>query len=438
MNLENPIPMKRSILAPLLLIVSLLALAGKTGAQTYYYIDGISVSPPEPTTDDQITITLHGNLSSSGAYIVSASQMLMGNAVHISVVAADPGGLAVLVPHDESLAIGNLAAGDYTIMIDGSFVLDMAPSPQHLFTVTEGGSPCDHLDITSIQWHAFTDTAIVLHASNTDMVSELFDYPHFILFDTDGDTLAKEITQPFGISEDSWHFLEVMDGVDLPSGPFPVVLELWTDMGSVLACSWELSIDPCPDSCATLIATVQNYGGALAIGSYDWVIYDGDFEVAASGTLTMTETVQFDYDTLCLDPGHYWMDLSPNDPPTGGQPVFGVMVDHWIQGPFQPIVWSLPVMAEFDFYGPCSEGTNNVRQNIGLADLALVQAGGSMTLMRSDGRPIGPFTVIDSQGRLLHQGTTNMSTHPLTENLRSGVILIRAGDQVLRAIVINE
>lgn len=428
--------MKRSVLLPFLLSTILPALfVTKAIGQTYYYIDGISVSPPAPTTSDAITITLHGNLSSGGAFIVSTSNMLMGSMVHITVNAADPGGIAVLVPHDEDIAIGILPAGNYTLMIDGSFVLDMAPSPQHLFTVTGGGSECDHLDITSIQWHAFTDTAIVLHASNTDMLSELFDHPHFILFDTNGDTLAKETTQAFGISEDSWHFLEVVDGVDIPSDPFSVVLELWTDMGSVLACSWNLSIDLCPDSCATLIATVQNYGGALAIGSYAWTLYDEDFEIAASGTFTMTDTVQFDYDTLCIAPGHYWMECGPNDPPTGGQPVFGVMVDHWIQGPFQPVVWSLPVMAEFDFYGPCAEGTNGIVSIERSTGLLITHESDGLTLWRKDGTALGSIDVFDAQGRALYHGiaSSNRTTIDL-HSLDSGMLLIRAGDLVARTV----
>ena len=68
-------------------------------AQTYYYITGIDVSPASPTDQDAITLTLHGDLSSSGAYIVSSSAQVFGGVLQIDVTADDPGGLAILVPH---------------------------------------------------------------------------------------------------------------------------------------------------------------------------------------------------------------------------------------------------------------------------------------------------------------------------------------------------
>ncbi|MEO8588566.1 MAG: hypothetical protein ABI432_04295 [Flavobacteriales bacterium] len=432
--------MRRALLLPSLISVAILVCsAGTALGQTYYYIDAISVTPPAPTTSDDISITLAGNLSSSGAYIVSATHMLMGNTVHITVIAADPGGLAVLVPHDETLDIGPLAAGTYTILVDGNAVLDMAPAPQHEFVVTEGGSPCDHLEIASVRWHAFTDTAIVVHAMNTNMIGELFDYPNFILFDMSGDTLAKETVNFFGIGEDSWHVLRVMDGVTIPSGSFPTVLELWTGFTTTLACSWELPVDLCPPApCATLIPWVQNFGGALTIGSYPWSIYDEALTLIASGTFTMVDTVQFDSDTLCVPPGHYFMECGPNDPPTGGQPYFGVQTEGWISGPSTPLVWSLPVPLEFDFYEPCFEGTNALAEMPSINGLSVLQENGMITIGRRDGSMLGPVAVFDVEGRSLYHGSSSSNTAVVDlSDITSGVVVIRAGDVVFRMVLLT-
>lgn len=108
--------------------------------QTYFYINSITVNPASPTTDDEITISLQGDLSSTGAYIISSSATQEGSSIQVNIAAADPGGFTVLVGHTEEIVVGQLAAGSYTIVVNGTNVWDMAPQPQHLFTVTEATS----------------------------------------------------------------------------------------------------------------------------------------------------------------------------------------------------------------------------------------------------------------------------------------------------------
>ncbi|HRF79325.1 MAG TPA: hypothetical protein PL070_04490, partial [Flavobacteriales bacterium] len=164
-------------------------------SQTYFYINTISIEPVEPTSYDAITVSLTGDLSSSGASVVSTSYMLMGNIVHITVNAVDNGGLGVLVPHTEEVFIGVLPEGSYGILVDGNFILDSAPEFQHGFNVS-GGLGCDALDIVAIQWATFNDSTIVLKVTNSDIG---FDYPGFVLLDANGDTLAVETVNFFAI-----------------------------------------------------------------------------------------------------------------------------------------------------------------------------------------------------------------------------------------------
>ncbi|MBK6777283.1 MAG: T9SS type A sorting domain-containing protein [Flavobacteriales bacterium] len=120
-----------------LFTLALLCLPFLGSAQTYFYINSISVDPPAPTTSDPVTVTVHGDLSSTGAYIVSSNAQVFGNIVAISIVAADPGGFTVLVPHNEVFSLGLLPAGTYTMYVDSlGHVWDMASGPQHVFTVT--------------------------------------------------------------------------------------------------------------------------------------------------------------------------------------------------------------------------------------------------------------------------------------------------------------
>ncbi|HQW86698.1 MAG TPA: hypothetical protein PLH93_05905, partial [Flavobacteriales bacterium] len=108
-------------------------------AQTFFYVDHITVAPATPAPQDNITIALSGGLASTGAYVVSASATVTGNTVSLNVVAADPGGFTVIVPHTEQIPVGPLPAGTYSIVINGTFVGDFAPQPEHVFVVAGGG-----------------------------------------------------------------------------------------------------------------------------------------------------------------------------------------------------------------------------------------------------------------------------------------------------------
>lgn len=126
----------RKLLLPLLLCLPFLACA-----QTYFYINTITVDPTAPTVNDVVTISLHGDLSSTGAYIVSSNANVFGTDVYVSIVAADPGGFTVLVPHTVNLTLGMLPAGTYTIVMDSTVgVWDMASQSEHVFVVSGSNS----------------------------------------------------------------------------------------------------------------------------------------------------------------------------------------------------------------------------------------------------------------------------------------------------------
>ncbi|MBK9194410.1 MAG: hypothetical protein IPO17_05345 [Flavobacteriales bacterium] len=113
---------------PLLLAIGILCSAFVSG-QTYFHVDNIVVDPAAPTTADIISIDLVGGLSSTGAYVTSASASVIGSFVTLTVNSADLGGLAVIVPHTETVQIGQLASGTYTLVITGTATGDFAPQP---------------------------------------------------------------------------------------------------------------------------------------------------------------------------------------------------------------------------------------------------------------------------------------------------------------------
>lgn len=401
-------------------------------AQTYFYIDQITVLPDPATTSDNIQVQLIGNLSSSGSYIVSAQASVTGNLVSLTIIAASTGGLTVLVPHTETIDLGQLPAGDYTIAFTlNSFgILDSAPAQEHLFAVLGGGDPCDDVSIQSIRWHAFSDTAIVVHAVNNS--ADIFSYPSFILFDANDDTLAKETVNFFGIGGESWHLLRVMDGVTMPSMPFDGTLELWTLFTEELACAWSMTFDLCPpEPCYTFMPSMGNYGGALVLGTFNWEVWDEGGTIA-TGQFLMSETEQYVSETLCLPPGEYEMLVTPTGPPTGGAAMFFATDESGYGTELWPVAWSLPVSLPVHFYAPCIDGTNNVEEEPE-SSFSVRHDPNGLLLERRDGQAIGPAQLFDMQGRLLYMtsATTDRLAIPITS---MGVHVLRLEDAVLKVM----
>ncbi len=417
--------MARTILFPVALLAALCL-----NAQTHFYIDQIAVSPPDPTTADNVSIALIGNLSDGGAYIQTAVADVGGGQVNITLVAMSSGGITVLIPHTEVIELGQLPAGDYTIdFTDASTgILDAAPLPQHSFTVSGGGSPCDDLELRPVRWAAFSDTAVVAHVQNNS--TELFDYPNFILFDAEGDTLAKEAVDFFGIGPESWHVLRVMDGVNMPTTPFAGRLELWTGFTDSLACTWDQSFDLCPPApCAELSPTLQVVGGAIVSGTFDWVLFD-DGGLLANGQFVLTPQVQFADTTLCVPPGNYGINISPTDPGQGGVLFYSVTAPGFQSTPAVAVTNSLPALQPFTFYEPCISGTQSVEERTD-AELRTAPTAGGILVWNSTGRPLGPVWLCDAQGRLLFSTRTSTDSQfiPLEQ---AGVYLIRAGERSVK------
>lgn len=425
--------MRRTLLFPLLPLI--LAQPSITAsAQTYFYLSTISVDPGAPTTTDAITISLSGDLSSTGSEITGASWMLMGSTVHITLTAASGPGLDVLVPHTEDIDIGMLPAGSYSILVDGAFIDDSAPEFQHSFNVVGTGGPdCEGLTIASVQWSTLSDTTLSVHVFNSGIG---FDYPGFILLDADGDTLAQEVVDFFAIGEESWHTLQIPSGTVMPDGTFTGTLQLWTGFFSELACSWVVTLDLCPATeCSSITPYLGNFGGALAIGNFSWSIADDGGEVA-SGVFTLTNELQMATAEACLPPGSYTYTLTPLQEPMGGQLVIGVNADGWTSSVQQPFPQGFPAdPLAFDVVPACSDAPNAIEpEQPALQQVVVATRPSSMELRATDGKRLGPVSVHDLVGRTVHQELVLMDRVQIPVPT-TGVYLVSARDRVMKVTV---
>ena len=384
---------------PLFLLLSVLvSISPAVEAQTYFYMSQIAVVPASPTVQDNVQLQLIGDLSNTGASITSATAQITGFTVSLAVEATSAGGLEMLVPHTEVVNSGVLPAGDYTITISGSGVQDMAPQDQHHFTVSGGASACDPLVLAGLTWMPFSDTALVVHVFNP--TAALFDHPGFLLLANNGDTLAKETVNLSGLAQESYNILSIPPGTIMPASPFDATLQLWTDHYQDLGCTWDLPVNLCPpDSCTPVILDIRNSGSGLATGSFSYTVREGGTTVA-SGSFELTDAQQVDQDTVCLAPGHYLMEIIPDQGPNGGQLQFGVDLAQMLPGPHVPVIWTTLSAIAFTLYDQCID----IEQGIASSDpdlLSIMRTANGIEVVRSDGRALGDMKVFDAQGRIL-------------------------------------
>jgi hypothetical protein len=391
-------------------------------AQTYFYIEEIAVQPSAPTDQDEITLALSGGLSSTGSQVTSATASVSGSTVTISISASSTGGLTVIVPHTELVAVGTLQAGTYQVVIDGQFVGDFAPLPDHEFVVS-GGFPCDGLVLSPVRWHALTDTALVVYVDNP--TTELFDYPNFILFDAGNDTLAVETVELFGLpGSGSVHYLRIHEDAVVPSSPFMGRLELWTDFTSTLACTWEMEMDLCPPPpCVEVQPFIQNLGGAIASGTFNWgILQNGN--VVASGSFVVDDEQQFDADSICLPPGNYSMICGSDGGPSAGALFYGLWAGPGQETPTQPVSDIIPQPIPFSLLLPCFNPTQGVNTP--------AEAGGMLIRLEADQLVVSTtddnaelVRVLDMQGRTVFQGRAQArSTRIDTQGWASGIHVV--------------
>lgn len=420
--------LSRSVTFSTLLLASITAAM----AQTHYYINSISVAPTEPTESDAITISLTGDLSSSGAYIVSAEYMLMDNIVHITMVAADPGGLAVLVPHTEEINIGTLPAGPYGILVDGTAILDMAPEFEHSFNVTGGGDGCADLNIISMAWSPFDDSAVLLHVNNNGASN--FDYPTFILLDENNDTLAVETDIQFALVGESWHVLDIHDDATIPEGAFQGTLKLYTGFVENFACEWDEAIDLCPTAeCTTVYPVLNNFGDGLAIGTYTWTISD-EGGVVTQGQFELTAELQSDQDETCLPPGAYQMTVAFDQEPTGGQLNFGINAEGFVAGPTQNLFFGAPVPMPFDLLAQCADGTNSIDEGEDPAQLVITTMDGAILITDRTGAQLGTVVLYDAVGKEIARKMTNTDRIQF-QVAADGMYVLRTSTAAVKVVV---
>lgn len=103
------------------------------------YISRFCITPAAPTTSDLVKINVHGNLASTGIYLVDSSIIVAGNGAKIFLSAiADSGvSLPILLPYSRTFHIRILAPGRYSVHAQSYFNGRAFDSADTAFVVSE-------------------------------------------------------------------------------------------------------------------------------------------------------------------------------------------------------------------------------------------------------------------------------------------------------------
>ena len=285
--------------------------------------------------------------------------------------------------------------------------------------------PCAGVTITSVRYHPFTDTAIVVQLVNSG--PGLFSYPGFVLINDNGDTLAVEEVNFFGIGQESMHILPVNPSIADPLDIFTGDLELHTNFYDTLACSWPLNESLCvTESCADMVIGLQNWGGALVVGDFAWSVTDTAGNSIDSGNMTMVDSIQYWTHTICAPPGMYIYNMEALTEPSGGGPHITVSDSEGFYGPqiYAPLDWfnQTGTDLEVPFFLHCASTEPNSSTVLSRDEFGVSYQGDQIILTNINS--FNSIEVLAINGETVSTLTSNSASAIVPNNLSSGTYIV--------------
>ncbi|MCB0794542.1 MAG: hypothetical protein KDB88_07370 [Flavobacteriales bacterium] len=305
---------------------------------------------------------------------------------------------------------------------------------------------CDSVIVGPVHYSATDPNTIEIGAFTT--TSDCIGYPSFVLYNDQGDTLAKETVNFFCLSFGPWpgiHALDVFPGANLGNGPQLLTLELYSGFGDTLVCSWALMVDLCPpDSCVYAQLTFTDWHDQLVQGQVYWFLEDHLSATVGSGVFELDGVNRNAEDSVCIAPGtDYTLWVSPFTPIDVSDSInLAVSSNQGITGLinyFQND--NVPSDMVFDWYEACVEIQNAVAAH----DQPWIQAfhDGRHLVVRALGFGLQEVELYDMHGRLLlREQPTSVPLRIATDGLSSGIHVLVArnkeGERMTRRVHIPQ
>ncbi len=168
---------------------------------------------------------------------------------------------------------------------------------------------CDSVYINSVRFDPFSDSIIVV--SLNWQALHFISYPGFILYDANGDTVAREQVNFFGIGMgDAHHALVAYNYPHQHGAQFQGTLQLWSGFYQQLECTYAVDEILWPTSdCTELVLAGTNFFAQELNQTVTADILDHNGNVVATYDHVYATGAQNHYDTLCLNAGCYTLNI---------------------------------------------------------------------------------------------------------------------------------
>jgi len=104
-------------------------------------------------------------------------------------------------------------------------------------------STCDSLFVEGIHVNPFNDNQLILHSNNTSS-TEYYSYPSWQLLYANGEEVAIEQVNLFGMMGDVYHLLDLVQPLDYSEPSFTGQAVLWTGFEEAAVCEFDLEVFP--------------------------------------------------------------------------------------------------------------------------------------------------------------------------------------------------
>lgn len=284
---------------------------------------------------------------------------------------------------------------------------------------------CDNLQLDDVRYHAFSDTLINVYCSNWNQ-TEIFSYPGFLLRNANGDSVAAETVNYFGIGNAHVASMRIVDGATFENNLISGTLELWTGFYDALACTYAIDESLCPtDDCNSLSLSIVNMGGALTNGFFNYTISTVNGGTILEGQMMLDDDHQDSTITLCLPNGHYSLTIESVAGTMAGQP-WATLTE---VGPFNspalqvPLPHEMTTVMDVPLYTACTTQIPNSVAQLHVANAVFTLLPDGIAV---DATGSGQLSIVDMKGRLI--ATAAIVGHGNVMGLKSGLYIATYND----------
>lgn len=287
-------------------------------------------------------------------------------------------------------------------------------------------SACDSVLIHSLNYDLFhSDSLIEVVVKNESSV--FFNYPALVLLDANGDTVASEDVNFFGLGNYyQGHTLTLHEPLNdhIVLGGQLVL----TGMNESVYCTWEDDYDLCGDSCSKVRIVMQGSNFPSDSHTYVYDVVDSNANVVAHDTMHLDSAHYTAWDTACLVPGNYSIVWERLNSETIEPLHFRVDALYTYTGPLTNNS-AQTASIQFDMMRACidsdtTDSTLSVPINAGLDHVSFGCNDQCILIQNSGSNRMLGVRVFDLHGRLIHQSTSteNFQQIPIRQE---GIYLVQ-------------